>query len=529
MRYFFSVVFSFCSLLGFSQNIEVISTVVNFAATDETDTTVQELVVYNPGIYYVEVSGVDFFSLYDQKPYSTTDTAFVLAPLDTQRIHIAFHPRHNIENNLVMVLKTATGFGHVAVELNGQGTYSNSYYSGTRNKSEQALKSSLDSTVDYNYTSLGYTTARDYMYSTIDNDGGLVECVYTGRTASFSTRAGANSNNFNCEHTFPQGMFNKNEPMRSDIHHLFPTDVSANSKRGNDPFGVVNNPNWTQGGSKSGNGMFEPRDVQKGATARAMMYFVTRYQDYNNFFQGQESVLRNWHEMYPPDTEEKIRNQEIFLLQDNRNPFVDYPQFADRITSLVTNASPAAVKDLYFSDDTIKLAKAAGQYIYEFVLYNRGNQQVSLSNFSLSHPDLSFDPARSGTYIINPQESETVRISFVSGTVYSGEELSFDTDIPGMPQVVVPIKSGEQAPLDLVESTQPKIELYPNPVDEILYLNSSDIEELERLVLISTDGKVIFEKPVEERLDVSEVSPGVYLLQLKAKDGSTVTKKLMVK
>lgn len=529
MKHFYSLLLALTSLWCSAQNIEALNTVLNFNPTDETDSNYAELKLFNPGIYYIEVTDIDFFALYGQEPFSAMDTAFTIAPQDSHSIQVAFHPQHNVANNLRLVVKTATGFGHVAVELNGQGTYSDPYYINTRNKTEQALKSTLDSTVDYNYNSLGYTTARDYMYGSVDNHNGVVECVYTGRTASFSTRAGANNNNFNCEHTFPQGMFNSNEPMKSDLHHLFPTDVTANSKRGNDPFGVVTNPSWNQGGSKSGNGTFEPRDVQKGATARAMMYFVLRYQDYSNFFQQQETILRDWHQMYPPDQEEKQRNQEIYQLQNNRNPFVDYPQLADRITSLVTNATAPVVKNLYLSDDTIKLAKAAGRYIYEFVVYNKGNRPLSLSNFSLSNSNLHFDPQRTGSYTVNPGETETIRISFASGVVYSDEELSFDTDIPGMSQVVVPIKSGKQAPLSVPSQKAPSLEAYPNPVDEVLFLSSSEIREFDKLLLISSDGTVIIEKPVEERLDVSEVAPGFYILRITNKKGQVHNQKLLVR
>ena len=66
------------------------------------------------------------------------------------------------------------------------------------------------------------------MYGHIDNDDscsecpttGCVECVYTGRIGCFNTRAGANDNSFNCEHTWPQSFFCENEPMVGQVEGI---------------------------------------------------------------------------------------------------------------------------------------------------------------------------------------------------------------------------------------------------------------------------------------------------------------------
>ena len=44
----------------------------------------------------------------------------------------------------------------------------------------------------------------------------------------------------------------------------------------------------------------------KGDAARAMLYFVARYGDYSNFFVGQETLLRQWHVQYPPDSLDRL-------------------------------------------------------------------------------------------------------------------------------------------------------------------------------------------------------------------------------
>jgi endonuclease G len=41
---------------------------------------------------------------------------------------------------------------------------------------------------------------------------------------------------FNCEHVVPQSWFDRDEPMRGDLHHLFACETRCNSFRGNTPY-----------------------------------------------------------------------------------------------------------------------------------------------------------------------------------------------------------------------------------------------------------------------------------------------------
>ena len=104
-------------LLAKAQNIEVVSNVLNFQNTNELVPSTAKVEVYNPGIYPITVEDVDLFSLYNRVPFTTTDTAFVLMPQDTQEVVVNFAPNQNVTHALAMVFKTNSGFGHVAVEL----------------------------------------------------------------------------------------------------------------------------------------------------------------------------------------------------------------------------------------------------------------------------------------------------------------------------------------------------------------------------------------------------------------------------
>ncbi|NOZ86221.1 MAG: hypothetical protein GXP49_08130 [Deltaproteobacteria bacterium] len=193
----------------------------------------------------------------------------------------------------------------------------------------QDLISKLRDMVSRGYKSLGYDTARSRMYQDIDLVDDKVQGVYTGQWI-FTGGGMPDPKKMNCEHTWPQSKGASSEPAHSDLHHLFPTIPSANSARSNHEFGWVtdSDPAWAQGGSKlgfdsTGELVFEVRDPHKGDTARAIFYFSVRY-DYHVSFK-QESALREWHFLDPPDDYERARNDAIEVYQHNRNPFVDCP------------------------------------------------------------------------------------------------------------------------------------------------------------------------------------------------------------
>lgn len=200
------------------------------------------------------------------------------------------------------------------------------------------------------HTSLSYADARDEMFLMMSDAAKnyTIECLYTGRKAMMvNDRASANANNFNTEHTWPQSLGATGEAM-TDIHHLFPTDVMANSVRGNYPFGAVVTATWTGpdpdgtgasklGASAGGDTVFEPRNPSKGNIARALFYFYTRYHlakpaSYSTAnFKTEEALLHTWHMQDPPDAAERAANETIFKIQKNRNPYIDHPEYVDQI------------------------------------------------------------------------------------------------------------------------------------------------------------------------------------------------------
>jgi endonuclease I/V8-like Glu-specific endopeptidase len=146
---------------------------------------------------------------------------------------------------------------------------------------------------------------------------------------------------YNCEHVVPQSWFGKQEPMRGDIHHLFACESGCNSFRSNHPYhdfpqyNPQNIPDEEKLREKCGNmenSLFEPEN-NHGVVARAVLYFLLRYPNNisNKYDEAGLQTLLKWHKWQQVSDYERHRNVSIAALQGNRNPLIDYPEWADSI------------------------------------------------------------------------------------------------------------------------------------------------------------------------------------------------------
>jgi len=222
---------------------------------------------------------------------------------------------------------------------------------------------------------LGYNTARDSMYTILDNRNGRVIGVYTYFVMpvdpnSSTPRADAfdNGNGINAEHLWPQSLGAGSEPAKSDLHHLRSSETRANQDRGNLKFGTIPDHDvdrWYNKVSREETGLiftttpppiderdqwskvklndrFESKLDTKGDIARSMFYFYTMYKDEADaadpgFFTSMDEALLEWHDVDEVDGDEILRTETISGWQGNVNPFV-------MDTTLVRRA--------YFSDDS---------------------------------------------------------------------------------------------------------------------------------------------------------------------------------
>jgi endonuclease I len=210
------------------------------------------------------------------------------------------------------------------------------YYETAINLKGNNLKVTLNNIIN-NYTQLLYGEARYILQeSDVDpNNSNNIVLVYLGTSIKKDWDGGAT---WNREHVWPQsrlgvgvGYGDDDFPSKAtDVHNLKPADPNENATRSNDYFDYFNT-----------NDTYEPRDEVKGDIARILFYMATMYFDLSLNddplsssglkSMGILSVLLEWNDLDPVDDFERNRNEVIFSYQGNRNPFIDYPDFADLI------------------------------------------------------------------------------------------------------------------------------------------------------------------------------------------------------
>lgn len=187
------------------------------------------------------------------------------------------------------------------------------------------------------------------------------------------------------EHCWPKSLGFKSstsstfvKPAGTDLHHLMASDHNNNNKHSNYPYGNVDtDKDYTDITDKDSQGneqatgllgyssmyinssskVYEPSDEYKGDVARACLYMATRYQDETTTdctspfltlvsdinsieddsdgdggigYYGELSTLLEWNELDPVDSFEIHRNNLIFNnVQNNRNPYIDHPEWAE--------------------------------------------------------------------------------------------------------------------------------------------------------------------------------------------------------
>ena len=214
---------------------------------------------------------------------------------------------------------------------------------GTNGTLRQALTELIDNPKVYTYKG-NDSDCLGYLLSTtdVDKDGKMV-LFYSQDKITPET-----SGRWNREHVWPQslsgGLYGKEGPG-ADMHHIRPTAINTNSNRGNLKYGNVNHStaneshNTTYGTNTLsgwyGGGYFEPLDTVKGDAARICLYMYTCYYasgslKLNNVAKDIKTLV-DWSNLDLPSEQEKIRNEKVYALQGNRNPYIDHPEWVNKI------------------------------------------------------------------------------------------------------------------------------------------------------------------------------------------------------
>jgi endonuclease I len=321
------------------------------------------------------------------------------------------------------------------------------YYDGTAGLTGYTLKSKLHDIIAakninwnygdlmnyYNQTDLDKYYDHDATNTTLLLD--LYSEIPTGpdayeyTSAQLISSAATEGLGYNREHMMPQSTFYSNYPMYSDLFYVIPTDAKINQLRSNYPYGIStttpSNVYYTfTNSSKIGKSaipnypytgrVYEPINEFKGDIARSLLYFAVRYEgklgtfNFNNnanpasdsnpldgteekaFDDAYIAMLLQWHAQDPVSQREIDRNNTVYTIQKNRNPFIDNPQWVNAVWGQTPDATApqtpsnliASQTSAYFT--TLSWTPSSSTDVIGYKIYQNGILVASTRNTSIS-------------------------------------------------------------------------------------------------------------------------------------------------
>ena len=335
---------------------------------------------------------------------ATTDSAIRDYYSELSSLSSSERTGNNLLKNLKPILK------------NGQKYYS--YESGTNiwrlyEITDRDWEMSPASAISGYNSTKNIITGYQYGSNTTTNKGTnpYVHALYNNRNVTNQAKAwdshGDRKNAWTIEreHVWPKSQGFKSDGAggaRGDPMHLMAAEGSANGDHSDHPYGYVDKTKkYTDTGSTHSNAsgnllgisktkgsgtVFEPQDSDKGDIARAIFYMAARY----NYLDSNDSIDQNnpnlelvdyavelsaydsttsvtgkmgivsdllaWNRLDPPDEYEIHRNDLLYTnYTNNRNPFIDFPDWADYIwgdKKNVSYANPTSDTIHNFSDSS---------------------------------------------------------------------------------------------------------------------------------------------------------------------------------
>ena len=316
------------------------------------------------------------------------------------------------------------------------------YYNNANGKTGDELKTALHNIIKGHHVVSYGGLINAFAYTDCKPNGKIWD-IYSNYEYSLSTGlCGEYEQEGDCwnrEHTWPQSWFNQSTTPRSDLFHVYPTDGFVNAQRGNYPFGEVNNPTYTSGnGSKLGpcvtlgysGKVFEPVDEYKGDIARSYFYMSVRYtgedDDWGTSGMTNKAdikpwamtMLLRWSDEDPVSQKEIDRNNAVYGYQNNRNPFIDHPEYARMIwdenwqggtyynitcaTGLQHGSVSAPESAMEGSTVAIIATPAPGYMVGTYTVYKTGSPSTTVtvsSNGTFTMP--GYAVTVSATFVVN--------------------------------------------------------------------------------------------------------------------------------
>lgn len=294
--------------------------------------------------------------------------------------------------------------------------------------------------------------------------------AYEYTSADVASSASGEGAGYNREHMMPQSTFYGNYPMYSDLFYIIPADAYINQRRNNYPYGIsttaASNIYYTfTNSSKVGKSaipnyaytgrVYEPIDEFKGDVARSLLYFAVRYEgklgtfNYNpntnpasdtNPLDGTEerafdpayiTMLLQWHNLDPVSQREIDRNNAVYNIQKNRNPFIDNPGWVNAIWNQTPDTiAPQTPTNLTVTQNSAYFTKISwspspSADVIGYKIYQNGTLVASTKGTSIiiDHltPSTTYNftvKAYDNGYLLSP-DSNTVSVATLVSDIYS--------------------------------------------------------------------------------------------------------------
>jgi len=337
------------------------------------------------------------------------------------------------------------------------------YYDGTAGLTGYALKSKLHDIISAKNINWNYSDLTNYYNQTdldtyYDHDASNTTLLldiyseiptgpdaYEYTTANIIGSAGSEGLGWNREHMMPQSTFYSNYPMYSDLFYIVPTDARINQLRSNYPYGIAGSTTFYTftNTSRIGNSaipnsvytgrVYEPINEFKGDVARSLLYFAVRYEgklgtfNFNNnanpasdtnpldgteersFDPAYLTMLLQWNAQDPVSQREIDRNNSVYNIQKNRNPFIDNPAWANVIWGQTPDSvAPQAPANLavtqnsaYFA--TLSWAPSSSTDVIGYKIYQNGTLIAFTKGTSISIDHLT--PSTAYNYTVKAYDS----------------------------------------------------------------------------------------------------------------------------
>lgn len=334
---------------------------------------------------------------------------------------------------------------------------------------------------------------------------------------------------YNREHSTPASWFNDASPMYSDLFNVYPTDGYVNNRRSNYPQANVGSVTWTSSnGSKVGTCnvagytgvVFEPIDSFKGDFARTFLYMATRYENLvanwpsnspqcaavyagNNgltFKPWYITMLLSWCALDPVSQKEINRNNAVYAIQNNRNPYIDHPEYIN----LIWGGSPNIM---------VTSISVTGQGGSSSISTQNGTLQMLASVLPANATNSTY------TWSVKNPTVGTISSTGLLTAISNGIDtvLATANDGSGIVGFKVITISNQGTGVNFANQSQ-NINLYPNPADNEIFIDFNSLKITPESIFVSdTRGrKIINFTNISElqRIDISNLEKGLYFVTI---------------